>query len=170
MSKERPTVYLAGPLNSPDAPGYLDNVHQFLVWHAKLLKLGFSVYNPALDFVVGMMVGGMEYEDYFGSNFAFIKRCDAFFLIEHSPGADREWNEALDNCYVYTALDDDEEGLAEMCECFGIPYEEEKPRPEPFVMRAAMNLNPVEFTDLSDDCINNLITVVTRGYWNGRGC
>jgi len=86
-----PCVYLAGPLSGIDACTYLQNVNRFVVVDRQLRALGFAVYDPALDLIVGIYDGEMGYEDFFDSNVAWVGRSDALLRIPGpSAGADRE--------------------------------------------------------------------------------
>ncbi len=85
----RPCVYIAGPLNAL-AVDYLKNVSRFLSVQVMLIRKGYAPYNPASDFLAGLMAGDLEYEDYFEPNFAWLEKADVVFLLDPSPGADRE--------------------------------------------------------------------------------
>lgn len=90
----RKCVYIAGPLSSPTCTGYLQNVHRFYSAQVALIRHGFAPFNPAADLTVGIMAGDMEYEDYFGPNFAWLEKADAVLMLSSSPGADRECERA----------------------------------------------------------------------------
>jgi len=83
-------IYIAGPLNAKDACGYLSNVHKFMEMDIMLRDYGHATYNPCLDMLVGIHAGYFTYEDYFEPSQEWLKVSDALFLIDHSPGADRE--------------------------------------------------------------------------------
>jgi len=92
----RRCVYIAGPLSSPLCTGYLANVHRFVSVAVTLRRAGYAPYNPADDFVEGIMAGDFEYEDYFEPNLAWLEKADAVYLIDPSPGANRECDRARD--------------------------------------------------------------------------
>ena len=85
-------VYLAGPLTAPTC-SYISNVHAMIQVEWAIRKAGFSCFNPALDILTGMAIGGMTYDDYFNNNAAWIPAADALFLMpgwEHSAGCCKE--------------------------------------------------------------------------------
>ena len=92
-------VYIAGALNS-DAVGYVKNLHRMIIWADKVRKLGFSVYVPGIDFLVGLVLGDYEYSDYFDNSQPWLDSADAVFLVpgwDNSRGTQREIERALSN-------------------------------------------------------------------------
>jgi hypothetical protein len=90
----RPRVFVSGPLSSPTCTGYLQNVHRFTTVSVALRRRGFAPFDPSLDFIHGIMAGDLDYEDYFAPNMAWLEKADVVYLIDPSPGADRECGRA----------------------------------------------------------------------------
>jgi hypothetical protein len=100
-------IYIAGPLNGGHCTEYLSNLHKFIEIDRQLRKLGFYTFNPALDFIVGIVDGTMTYDDYFDANLHWLEVCEAMFFIGHSPGADRELQRARElGLHVYTDIEE----------------------------------------------------------------
>lgn len=97
-------IYIAGKLNDT-AVNYIKNVHQMLRWSNEIKKLGYAVYVPATDFLLGMQIGNYEYEDYFQNSGAFLEVCDGVFVCpnsENSKGTIREIEKAKElNIPIY---------------------------------------------------------------------
>ena len=73
-------VYIAGKLND-DACYYIQNMRRMCVWAIKVKEAGFSVFVPALDFMLGFLAGNWEYKDYFRNNQAWLECAEAVFLV-----------------------------------------------------------------------------------------
>jgi nucleoside 2-deoxyribosyltransferase len=85
-------VYIAGKLNA-DAVGYLKNVHAMCKVAEECRRAGFAVVVPCLDFVMGIVFGDYEYEDYYNNNQEILDRCDAVLVCpnwETSEGTKKE--------------------------------------------------------------------------------
>ena len=85
-------IYIAGKL-SDDAVHYLKNVSNMMEAAEKIRKMGFAVYVPALDLLMGIKFGWDEYNNYFNNSIEWLKRSDAVFLVkgwESSPGTQKE--------------------------------------------------------------------------------
>jgi hypothetical protein len=91
----RRRVYIAGPLNAL-AVDYLKNVHRFVAADRALRRHGLAPYNPALDLLTGIFDGDLSYAHYFDPNFAWLEASEAVYLLDHSPGADRECARAVE--------------------------------------------------------------------------
>lgn len=90
MSKKR--VYVAGKLNGM-AVDYVKNCHSMIEWAEKIRRLGFSVYVPCVDFLMGVHFGYYTYEDYFDNSQPWLAASDAVFVCpgwESSRGTKRE--------------------------------------------------------------------------------
>lgn len=99
-------IYVAGALNAM-AIDYIKNIHRMMTVGIALRRKGHCPYVPALDVLLGIMAGDWDYEDYIGMNMPFVDVCEAFFLICHSPGTDRELARAdALNKIIYTKLED----------------------------------------------------------------
>ena len=83
-------VFIAGPLSNEDCTVYLRNVGRFLAADRELRRHGFAPFDPALDLLVGIAHGDMDYDDYALPNLAWVPVCHAVLLLGSSPGADRE--------------------------------------------------------------------------------
>jgi hypothetical protein len=85
-------IYIAGKLNNM-ACEYITNVHNMCVWSDKVRRLGFSVYIPGIDFLMGMIFGDWVYDDYFNNSQPWLYVSDAVFVCpgwESSEGTKRE--------------------------------------------------------------------------------
>jgi hypothetical protein len=69
---------------------YLKNLHRMEETARVITMLGHHPYVPCRGFIAGIVYGDMEYEDYFNSNQEWLKKADALFVIDHSPGTDKE--------------------------------------------------------------------------------
>jgi len=90
--ENRKVIYVAGKLNA-DAVGYIQNMHQMIVWARQVRKAGFSVYVPCNDFLEGLVDGKFEYPDYFDNSQPILAKCDGVFVCpnsEASKGTQRE--------------------------------------------------------------------------------
>ena len=90
MSKLR--IYVAGALNGM-ASDYVKNMHRMITWSKRVRDLGFSTYTPGLDLLEGLVLGNLEYEDYFQNSQPWLDAADAVFLVpgwEESKGTKRE--------------------------------------------------------------------------------
>ena len=79
--KRRARVYIAGPLNAM-AVDYLKNVHCMMRKAEEVRRLGYAVYVPAIDLLMGIMFGDYGYEDYFENSQPFLDVCDVMFVCE----------------------------------------------------------------------------------------
>jgi hypothetical protein len=85
-------VYIAGKLNDM-AVDYIKNVHDMLYWANEVRKLGYAVFVPALDFLMGMQFGDWEYKDYFENSQPWLEASDCVFVCpgwETSKGTQKE--------------------------------------------------------------------------------
>ena len=83
-------VYIGGPLSGSNHIDYLKNVHKMIEVGDELRRLGFSVYLPCLDLLLGIYAGDMEYKDYQSLNAEWVSVAEALLVIDHSPGTDAE--------------------------------------------------------------------------------
>lgn len=92
-------VYVAGKLND-NAVGYIRNCHRMIQWAEAVRKLGFSVYVPCLDLLMGLQVGVFNYDDYFNNSQPWLDVSDVVFVCpgwEDSKGTRREIERAKEN-------------------------------------------------------------------------
>lgn len=85
-------VYIAGKLND-DAVGYIHNVHWMIMEAEKVRKAGYAVFVPCLDFLMGVMFGYWQYEDYFNNSQPFLASCDYLYACPNwkkSEGTKKE--------------------------------------------------------------------------------
>ena len=97
MNKKR--IYVAGPLNAM-AVDYLKNVSNMMNEAEHLRRLGFSIYVPAIDLLMGIKFGYTGYNDYFDNSQPWLKVADAVYLCkgwENSKGTLKEIDTALEN-------------------------------------------------------------------------
>lgn len=88
--------YIAGALNAMSVD-YIQNLHRMCVWADKIQKMGFCVYNPGEDIIRGLIIGNLEYNDYFDNSQGWLKVSDCTFVCpgyENSTGTKREINTA----------------------------------------------------------------------------
>lgn len=86
-------VYVAGALNASDATLYIKNMHRMVKYSIKLRKAGYSVFVPALDFLMGFLDGNFNYHDYFYNSWWWIKVAEAIYVVPESSkskGTQRE--------------------------------------------------------------------------------
>jgi len=85
-------IYVAGKLNA-DAILYIMNLHRMIKTAESVRKLGCAVFVPGLDFLMGMMFGDWNYEDYFNNSQPWLAVADAVFVgadWQTSVGTKRE--------------------------------------------------------------------------------
>lgn len=90
-------IYVAGKLND-GAVGYIQNLHTMIAWDIKIREQGFSVFNPCIDVLTGIVAGNFDYKDYFENNLPWLAVADALFLLpnwETSEGAKKEIDFAM---------------------------------------------------------------------------
>ena len=85
-------VYVAGKLNGM-ACDYNKNMHHMIVWAEKVRRLGYAVFVPGLDMLTGIVMGDLDYPDYFNNSQPWLAASDAVFVTpnwESSKGTARE--------------------------------------------------------------------------------
>ena len=73
-------VYIAGKITD-EGNEMLKNMHAFYTMYNELLRLGFSPFNPANDYIYGIMYGDYDYADYFEPNLEWLKVADAVMVL-----------------------------------------------------------------------------------------
>lgn len=90
MNKKR--IYIAGPLNAL-AVDYLKNCSNMMLAAEHIRRLGYSVYVPCIDLLMGLKFGYTTYSDYFENSNEWLKVADAVYLCagwENSEGTKKE--------------------------------------------------------------------------------
>lgn len=85
-------IYVAGKLSDGHIE-YVKHLHRMLIWAEKIRKLGFAVFIPGLDFLSGVVIGDLNYSDYFNGSQPWLDVSDAVFLVpgwESSEGTKKE--------------------------------------------------------------------------------
>lgn len=79
-------AYIGGALNAM-ANQYVKNVHSTIIWGEKIRQLGYAVFIPGMDFLLGVVMGTLSYEDVFNNSQSFLRVASVMFIC---PG----WNES----------------------------------------------------------------------------
>ena len=90
MSK--PVAYIAGQL-SADPANYIKNIRKMIVLSEKVRRKGFAVIVPGLDFLTGLVMGDMSYDDFFQNSLCLMLKSDLVVFGDtwrHSKGAKGE--------------------------------------------------------------------------------
>jgi len=85
-------VYIAGKLED-SACNYIKNIHNMIKYAEEVKKLGFAVFVPCLDFLMGVTFGNYEYYDYFNNSQPWLEVSDYMFVCpgwEGSKGTKKE--------------------------------------------------------------------------------
>jgi len=92
-------VYIAGALSSKEdtnrnpskvVTDYIQNVSQMCQVAAQVRRKGHYPYVPGLDFLLGVIAGDWEEDDYRGIGMSFLEVCDAVLVISQSWGVAKE--------------------------------------------------------------------------------
>jgi len=102
-------VYVAGPLNG-QAIQYVKNMHVMIDYADQIRRMGYSVFIPCLDVLVGLVFGNYEYADYADNNMAWVEVSDILFVCpgwESSKGtlAEIERAEVLNIPIIFSLTD-----------------------------------------------------------------
>jgi hypothetical protein len=91
-------VYVAGPLTAPTPEAIQQNIDRATRTAAALALKGHNPFVPHFSFFVDLEARGLgatiDYERWMELDFEWIARCEAFFFLGPSPGANRELLEA----------------------------------------------------------------------------
>lgn len=109
-------VYVAGALSNFDGEDertpskvvtdYIQNLNHMCRVAIELRRDGYYPYVPGMDFMLGLISGSWEEEDYRGIGMSFLGVCDAILVISRSNGVEREITEAIElGIPVYYGLD-----------------------------------------------------------------
>lgn len=74
-------VYIAGPINAASAVDHLKNMHKFYKAQHRLTQDGIASYNPAANFMLGVMNGNYEYHHYADCHIPWLKSSDIVYLL-----------------------------------------------------------------------------------------
>ena len=90
-------IYIAGPITADNTVDAIENIRAFYIAQHKLNTLisgnEITTYNPAGGSVLGLIIGGYRYHDYFDANIEWLKVSDGVFLLpgwENSKGTLKE--------------------------------------------------------------------------------
>lgn len=92
-------IYIAGPLSSKEknkrnpskvVTDYIQNIHKMAKVASKVRRLGHYPYVPGLDFLLGVVVGDWEEDDYRDIGMSFLEVCDAMLVTSWSWGVEQE--------------------------------------------------------------------------------
>ena len=92
-------IYIAGALSSKEKNNrtpsevvvdYLQNVSTMCKVASAVRKKGHYPYVPGMDFILGVVNGDWEEEDYRDMGYEFLKVCDAVLVISNSWGVQQE--------------------------------------------------------------------------------
>ena len=101
-------IYIAGAL-SGDSPAYISNCSKMIKYSEMVRRNGYSVFIPCLDVLQGIVMGDLEFDDYFNNSFEILSRCDAIYLVpgwENSKGTKREMELAdLRNIPIFSEIE-----------------------------------------------------------------
>ncbi len=99
-------VYIAGALStsiiepyrtpSKVVTDYIQNIHKMCEVAARLRKKGYYPYVPGLDFLLGVVSGNLEEQDYRDIGMKFLEVCDAVLVISDSYGVRKEIERATE--------------------------------------------------------------------------
>ena len=97
-------IYVAGALSGSNSDkerspskvvcDYINNLNRMISIAGLLRRKGYCPYIPGLDFLVGMVWGGFDEEDYRGMSMSFLDVCDAVLVLSMSSGVQREIDRA----------------------------------------------------------------------------
>ena len=89
-------IYVAGKLEANNSSEFVRNISDMLKASIKLVEKGYAPFVPCSTILMGIVAGNWNYENYFSIVSPFIKVCDSFLFLSESPGANREWVEAVE--------------------------------------------------------------------------
>lgn len=114
-------IYIAGALSSKEnnsrtpskvITDYIQNMSAMCKAASAVRREGHYPYIPGIDFVIGMVIGDWEEEDYRGMGMSFLEVCDAVLVISMSWGVQKEIDRAKElNIPVYYRLEDIPDGI-----------------------------------------------------------
>lgn len=109
-------IYIAGALSSKEdnsrtpskvVTDYIQNVSAMCQWASLVRRKGHYPYVPGIDFLIGVVNGDWEEEDYRGIGMSFLEVCDAVLVISMSWGVQKEIDRAKElGIPIYYRLED----------------------------------------------------------------
>jgi hypothetical protein len=94
------SVYIAGPYSDPSFMKALENMKRGMDVGAQFIKLGFSVFDPFLDFML-YFFQNITREEYLAHSLEQVSRQDILYVLngwETSDGTRKEIQEAKECC------------------------------------------------------------------------
>jgi len=92
-------IYIAAPLSDKDktdrnpskvVTDYIQNLHRMCKIASEVRKKGHAPYIPGIDFLVGVIAGDWEEDDYRNTSMEFLLVCDAILVVRQSWGVVQE--------------------------------------------------------------------------------
>lgn len=86
-------IYLAGKYSSDNILGCLNNIHDGIKMAVKIIKQGYEVFCPWLDYQFHFFDKTLTKEDYQRNSMAWVEVCDEIWIMpdsENSGGTQRE--------------------------------------------------------------------------------
>lgn len=98
-------IYVAGPYSASTDEGKCENTMVAIDTGLVLLERGHYPFIPHLTHFVDQRTDELDYQDYMEWDEELLKRCDSFYYLGSSPGADAELDVAEDRgMTVYRSL------------------------------------------------------------------
>jgi hypothetical protein len=83
-------IYVSGPYRGKNFHQVWSNIMKATKISVELMKKGHAIYCPHWNWFVETQSEDFDWFDYLRQDIEWVSVCDALFLIDHSPGADRE--------------------------------------------------------------------------------
>lgn len=94
IATEHEVIYIAGPYSADTDEGKRENTMAAIDAGVEILDKGHYPFIPHLTHFVDKRTDELNYQDYMEWDEELLKRCDSFFYLGSSPGADAELNVA----------------------------------------------------------------------------
>jgi hypothetical protein len=110
----RYSIYVAGPYSDPSFMNALENMRHGIEVGAELIKLGFSVFCPFIDYQFIFFQPSLTREDYLEHSLEQVHRQDILYVLkgwQTSTGTIAEMHEA-EECSIPTFFEQDTTPLA----------------------------------------------------------
>ena len=109
-------IYIAGALSSKEidkrnpsriVTDYISNIHNMCQKASIVKRKGHYPFVPALDFLLGVVCGDWEEEEYRSTGMSFLEVCDAILITSMSWGVKEEIKRAKElGKHIYYDLED----------------------------------------------------------------